>query len=68
MLVPVPLSEKITKRTLFQAVVLALIAGPLCYIIFPDKHGIGDFVWCCVAMFLAPFIVDLIRPTYRRIP
>jgi len=66
MLTPVPASQKITRRTIFQSIVLGLVAGPICFFLFPDKHGVGDFVWCCVAMFLAPLIVDLIRPTYRR--
>lgn len=66
MLVPVPPSKRITNRTWFQGIVLGLVAGPICYLIFPDKHGLGDFAWCCIAMFAAPFIVDFLRPTYIR--
>jgi len=58
--------EKITKRTLFQSVVLGLIGGPLIWLI-EGEWTLFAIVWDCCAMFLAPILVDGIRPTFVRV-
>lgn len=48
----------ISRRTFFQGIVLGLTIGPLTYFI-----GMGSgLAWNCFAMFLAPFVVDAIKP------
>lgn len=52
----------ITMRTFWQGLVLAAIIGPITWLC-----GMGDGLsWNCFAMFLAPFVVDVLRPVVRR--
>ena len=53
----------IGRKTIIQSVVLGLVGGPIIYAL---KGGQEELWFCVVCMMAAPFIVDLLRPTYRR--
>ncbi len=55
------LREKITKRVWIQCFVIGLIGGP---IVAALGGGGGSYLWCCTALFLAPLVVEALRPTY----
>lgn len=53
----------IGRKTVFQSVVLGVIAGPILYFC---KGGSEALWFCMLCMAAAPFIVDLLKPTVVR--
>lgn len=53
----------IGRLTLIQASVAAILLGPFMWVICQEPLW-----WCCTAMFLAPFIVDGLRPVHIYYP
>ncbi len=51
-------ARSVNKKTFVQAFAMGLIGGPLCWI---AGMGGGDLLWCCVAMFLTPILVDVLK-------
>ena len=51
----------ISRKTVLEGIAGAVVLGPICWAI-----GLcPSILWCCGSMFLAPFVVDAIRPTWR---
>ena len=48
------------RKTIFQAIILGLVGGP---VIFLMKGGKDELWFCVLCMMVAPFLVDLLRPT-----
>lgn len=67
------------KKTLIQACVFGLVLGPAIWgfntLIEPDKPSTlfalniesTNLLWCCIAMFLAPVIIDSLGTTLHRV-
>ena len=58
------LKEKITKKVWIQCFALGLIGGPIMWVANQMTSNRPPFWWCCVGMFLAPLVVEVLRPTY----
>lgn len=68
-----------TKKTFIQAGVFGLVLGPAMWffntLIEPDKQATlfapsiesTNLIWCCIAMFLAPVLIDFLGTTLHRV-
>ena len=55
--------HSVGRTTFVQGVALAVVIGPITYAI-SDSHTLENFIFNVAMWFLAPLIVDALKPTY----
>ncbi len=55
----------IGKSTLYQGIAMSIFFGVVCLFVHTHETAF-DWYWPFVGGFLAPFVVDAIRPVYYR--